>query len=75
MREKWGFWCGTLGFFSFFGSNKKVAGEKRCDLDSLRLNECIGEKNCVPLVQIVDFIGKRSRVVNLFLAILGLLFE
>ena len=28
------FGCGTLGFLSFFGSNKKVAGEKRCDLDS-----------------------------------------
>ena len=44
MRGKWGFWCGTLGFLSFFGSNKKVAGEKRCDLDSLRLNECIEKK-------------------------------
>ena len=44
MRGKWGFWCGTLGFLSFFGSNKKVAGEKRCDLESLRLNECKGKK-------------------------------
>ena len=44
MRGKWGFWCGTLGFLSFFGSNKKGAGEKRCDLDSLRLNECKGKK-------------------------------
>ena len=44
MRGKWGFWCGTLGFLSFFGSNKKVAGEKSSDLDSLRLNECKGKK-------------------------------
>ena len=35
------FGVGHLGFRSLFGPNKKGAGEKRCDLDSLRLNECL----------------------------------
>ena len=62
-------------FYLFSERNKLYTIVLSGDLKSLRLNECIGEKNGVPLVQIVDFIGKRSRVVNLFFAILGLLFE